>query len=155
MYQDYICIITANSLLLKKETDSEKYIYKTSISRGILSNCFQAAWREKQNGKNNFTVSALLALLSILLTPDNNDNLRDHLTHYYTGEAHEFVECICQRRRAPKLNVTPLETRDHDSDKHVAKYSAITCTNTKCGPSPSLYLSLSSSLIISLELFNT
>lgn len=42
--------------------------------------------------------------------------------------------------RAPRLNVTPLETRDHDSDKHVAKYSAITYTNTKCGLSLSLFL---------------
>lgn len=35
-----------------------------------------------------------------------------------------------QRLQCVEVNVTRPETRDHDSDKHVAKYSAISCTNT-------------------------
>jgi len=37
------------SSLKRKETDSEKYIYKTSISRAIPSGCFQTAVETKKN----------------------------------------------------------------------------------------------------------
>lgn len=54
----------------------------------------------------------------------------------------ECAELLHLQRRHGEVNVTRPETRDHDSDKHVAKYSAISCTNTRRGPSPSVCFEL-------------
>jgi len=48
-----------------------------------------------------------------------------------------------QHSQYVKANVTRPETRDHDSDKHVAKYSVINCTNTRRGSSISFSFSVS------------